>query len=346
MKADARLAELLDLADQAGKHALTGAYEPIARAVRNTADELEPAVRRLLSSGRTADAMAMTTGLQTYWQDSGRAGLGQALAEAALDAAENDPTIERSLRARTMLTAGELAFRQGDQEAAAAWSESAVAEATAADDPVTAALAEVSLARIAFREGDAGRIASYSRQALDRAGPDPRVQRAAFHMLAWAAHTAGDRALAIDWFERSLAVRRVMNDPFGIAVELSNLGDMAMEAGDLAQAATYIEDALRTAVRLENLYLLTSLIGSCGALAGEAGHAEEAATLLAAADAAYASTSLVPDPGTREMMDAAAENARAALAAEDAETAEGIGRAMTVSDAATRAIDLCHRLKG
>ena len=42
---------------------------------------------------------------------------------------------------------------------------------------------------------------------------------------------------------------------------------------------------------------------------------EEAATLLAAADAAYASTSLVPDPGTREMMDAAAEKARAALAA-------------------------------
>ena len=81
-------------------------------------------------------------------------------------------------------------------------------------------------------------------------------------------------------------------------------------------------------------------------MAGAAGHAEEAATLLAAADAAYASTSLVPDPGTREMMDAAAEKARAVLAAEHAETAEAIGGAMTWSDAATRAIDLCHRLKG
>lgn len=235
---DARLPALLELADQAGRHALTGAYEPIARAARDAADEFEPAVRRLLSSGRTADAMAMTTGLHTFWQDSGRAGLGQSLAEAALEAAENDPTIERSLRARTMLTAGEMAFRQGNQRAAASWSGSAIVEAAAADDPVTAALAEVSLARVAFREGDASRIESYSRQALDRAGSDPRVQRAAFHMLAWAAHTAGDRPLAIDWFERSLAVRRTMGDPFGVAVELSNLGDMAMEAGDLAQAAT------------------------------------------------------------------------------------------------------------
>ncbi len=42
----ARLAELLELADQAGKHALTGAYEPIARAARAASDDFEPAVRR------------------------------------------------------------------------------------------------------------------------------------------------------------------------------------------------------------------------------------------------------------------------------------------------------------
>jgi hypothetical protein len=131
----------------------------------------------------------------------------------------------------------------------------------------------VSLARVAFRDGDAVRIESYSRRALDRAGRDRKVQRAAFHMLAWAAHTAGDRPLAIDWFERSLAVRRAMRDSFGIAVELANLGDMAMETGELKRAAGYLEEALTTAVRLENLYLLNSLIGSAGTLAGETGDA-------------------------------------------------------------------------
>ena len=342
---DGRLAELLELTDQARKHALTGAYEPIARATRDAADEFEPAIRLFLSSGRVDAAMAMITGLHTFWQDNGLVDLGQELAELALETAAGVPGVDRSLRARTMLTAGEMAFRQGNQKSARAWSESAVAEAVGAGDQVTAALAEVSLARIAFRDGDADGIESWSRQALERAGSDAVVQRAAFHMLAWAAHTAGDRRQALEWFERSLEVRRAMGDPFGIAVELANLGDIALETGDLGRAAGYIEDALSTAVRLENLYLLTSLIGSAGTLAGEAGMAEEAVTLLAAADAAYASTSLVPDPGTREMMDAAAAKARAALGPDGAELAEAVGRAMTLSAAASRAVALCRELR-
>ena len=343
---ESRVNTLLDLARRAADTALTRAYTPIGMAFREADSDLAPAIRQLLAAGRTGEALELVAGLHAYWIDSGRAADGQALAEAALAKAEADDAteVDAASRARTMLTASEGAFRQGDQAAATAWATRAL-ETAGEVDPVTAALAETNLARVAFRDGDAQRIEALSRRALDRAGDEPKVQRAAFHMLAWAAYTAGDRAGAIEWFERSLAVRRAMDDPFGIAVELANLGDMAMETGDVARAAGSIQDGLELAVRLDNRYLLSSLIGSTGALAVAAAEPQEALTLLAAADAAYATTSLIPDPSTREMMDAAAAEARAPLAPDTAASAEAAGRAMTMVDASARAIALCRRLR-
>jgi len=335
---DARLAELIELATKASRTAFTGDYEPVGADIRAVSDELEPAMRQLLAAGRIGEAMELVSGLRAYWQDSGRARDGQLLAEAALAAANGvDSPIDSALRARTMLTAGEAAFRLGEQAAASAWSVAAVDTAATAGDPVTAALAEVSLARVAFRDGDAPRIESLSRRALDRAGDDLLVQRAAYHMLAWAAYTAGDRQPALEWFERSLEVRRGMRDQFGVAVELANLGEMAIEAGDLPRAAAYLADAIGAGRRLENLYLLTSLIGSAGTLAGAAGDSVEALVLLAACDAAYESISLVPDPSTRAMLDAAATQARAMVTPEKATAAGAQGRTLTFDDAVSRA---------
>ena len=340
---EARISELLELAERAASTALTGDYEPVAGELRRADAELETAILQLLAARRTADAMKLIVGAHSHWIDAGRAADGQRLAETALAEADGVGAIDAVLRNRTMLTASETAFRQGDQESATTWAAAAI-ESAAADDPVTAALAEVSLARIAFRDGDAPRIESLSRAALERAGEDLKVQRAAYHMLAWAAHTAGDRNAALDWFERSLAVRQAMADPFGVAVELANLGDMAMEAGDLPRAAASIREALATAVRLDNLYLLTSLIGSAGALSGAVGDAEEALTLLAAAETAYATTSLVPDPGGREMLDAAAASARQAVTPSRADAATATGNRLSVQAAARRAMKTCERL--
>ena len=343
---DARLGELLQLAERATATALTGEYEPIAAELRAADADLEPAIRQLLADDRVADAMALTAGLHFHWIDSGRAGDGQAMAELALRAAGRDgATTDGAVRARTMLTASETAFRQGDQAAATGWANGAIAAAEHVDDPVTAALAQVSLARVAFRDGDAGRIESLSRAALDRAGADQKVQRAAYHMLAWAAYAAGSREDAIAWFERSLAVRGAMNDAFGSAVESANLADMAIESGDLRRAASSLREALATATRLHNLYLLNSLIGSVGALAVAAGDSEEALKLLGAADAAYASTSLVPDPSTLEMMEAAAARARGAMTAQAADAATAAGRSLSMADASALAAAICGRLE-
>lgn len=339
---EGRLAELLELAERATATALTGEYAAFGAALREADGELEPAIRQLLAAGRTADAMTMISGLQFHWVDVGRAADGQRLAEAALGAPDVAGSIDPSLRGRTMLTASETAFRQGNQVAATTWANAAI-ESTERHDPSVAALAEVSLARVAFRDGDAERIDRLSRAALERAGSDPRVQRAAYHMLAWAAYTTGDRDLALHWFDRSLAVRQAMADPFGVAVELGNLGDLAIEAGNLSRAAASIGEALATALRLENLYLLTSLIGSAAALAGAAEDHGEALTLLAAARAAYASTSLVPDPSTREVLDATEAKARESMTPSQADAATKVGRALSIHAAVGRAMAICEQ---
>ncbi|MEO5985889.1 MAG: tetratricopeptide repeat protein [Candidatus Limnocylindria bacterium] len=342
---DERISELVALTERARATAMTGAYEPVGRALLAASDDLGPAIRRLLDTELLAEAMTMITGLDAFWQDSGRADDGQALAERALELASPGDGIDPFLRARTMLTASTTAFRRGDQPAARHWGEAAVSAADEVGDRVTAALGEVSLARVAFREQDAAQIEQRSNRALEIAGEDQAVQRGAYHMLAWAAHTVDDRSGALEWFERSLAIRRAMGDAFGEAVELANMGDLAMEIPDLARAATYLERAMETAIRLESLYLLTSLIGSAGILATEGGDHRLAVVLLSAAEAAYSSTSLIPDPGTRDIMDAAMVKARSGLGA-GSEAAEFNGRGLSIDDATSVALATVRRFAG
>jgi len=85
------------------------------------------------------------------------------------------------------------------------------------------ALAHTNLARIALRDGDAGAIERHAQAGIEASGEDLYARSRAVHMLAWAAHTAGDLARARALFVDSLELRRRLGDRLGQAVELSNL---------------------------------------------------------------------------------------------------------------------------
>ncbi len=115
----------------------------------------------------------------------------------------------------------ELAFRQGDQAAARSWTTQSLEHAQL--HPSTVALAHTNLARIALRDGDAGAIERHAQAGIEASGEDLYARSRAVHMLAWAAHTAGDLARARALFVDSLELRRRLGDRLGQAVELSNL---------------------------------------------------------------------------------------------------------------------------
>lgn len=264
------------------------------------AEEIVPVVDFLIEHDRAA-AMRVVGALSRYWQDTGRVDEGRALAGRVLEGGHRAAAVDQAIGAaipRALLTASELAFRQGDQEQARRQARAAIRAAVLIEDYKTAAQAELMLSRAAFRDNDAAGIDKHARKALEYGRGDPIAKRGALHMLAWAAHTAGDLDEAQRRFEESLASRREAGaGPVPIASELSNLGDMAVERGDLRRGARYLTEALQLSNEARSSYMIVNLLPSFAALAVSARRHEDATRLFGAADAVAASSGLIPDPG-------------------------------------------------
>lgn len=313
-----RARELLASVESAGDARFAVAADAGHQVIDASADELDAAVRRLIDTGDGQAALRMVAELGSFWQDSGRVTQGRALTEWALSSAGiaapadgADPTV----LARALLTASELAFRQGDQDAARRFAEDTLATVDGAADPRTAGLALINLARTAYRDGHAPGIERYAREALETAPGDAMVRRGALHMLAWAAHTAGDLPRAIERFHESLALRRELGDPFSIAVELGNLGDLALEQGDMASALGYLHGALRLARETRSAYLMLAGLLSAARFESHRGDPAAAVRLYAAARAGYEAAGLQPDPGDEDGLESLISDARTMLGA-------------------------------
>jgi tetratricopeptide (TPR) repeat protein len=263
------------------------------RELREAADDVPPAIDWLLDHDPPA-ALRLAGSLSFFWQDTGRLDEGRATTARVLasGAERGDPAI-----ARVQLVASELAFRQSDQQEATRCADACIAHASRSGDRATAAMAHLILARVGLREGDAPRIERHAERALVLARDDPWVQRGAVHMLAWAAHTSGDRPLAQRRFEASIDLRKAQGDRFGAAVEEANLGDLAAEDGDLPEAGRRLRGALEVAVELESQYLLVNVLPSLAVVAALAGADALAARMAGAADQAADDAALDPDPG-------------------------------------------------
>lgn len=299
--------DMLELAEAASDPSRPDRGEHAAALLARTDEVVETATRLLRAD--PAAALRLCAALSIFWQDAGRVDEGRRLTEQAIAAAPTEPS---ATLAAAHLAASELAFRQGDQDGARDLANRAIEIGGAAGNARAVGLAQVNLARVAYRNGDAAEIDRFSRAALDAAADDRLVRRAALHMLAWAAHTAGDIDLARERFEESLAFRAELGDRFGVAVEASNLADLDVEAGDVAAGAQRLADSLDVAREIGSQYLVLNLLPSIATAALARGHVEAAGRLIGATDAMSAATGLIPDPGVLEL---AIERATDALGA-------------------------------
>lgn len=324
----ARSGELLELAEAADAAQYGPTYDSYRPQLDEHADEFDGAVRLFIDVGDPEAALRLVTALRFFWQNKGRVDQGRSLTDLALREAPSDAVS----RAGALLAAGELAFRQGDQDAARRLITESADVARRRGDRRTAGLALVNQARIAFREGNAGEIERYSREALDVAPDDPIVSRGSLHMQAWAAHTFGDLPRAVGLFQESLALRREMGDPLGVAVELGNLGDVALEQGDLDAASDYLDESLRLAREIDSKYMLLAGLLSAVKLAGRRGDLAAAVRLLSGTRAGYRQAGLIPDPSSEGGIDEILTDARITLGPAFAR-AEAEGASMTVDEA-------------
>ena len=289
------IAEEADRAERSAKRRESG-----AQSLRDVADDIPAAVEYLIANDRAA-AMRLVGVLGGYWQDAGLVDEGRSLTERTLENGHRLAGRNADVAAAipgALLTSSELAFRQGDQAIARKRALDAVRAAILVEDRPTAAMAHNSLARIAFRNRDAGEIEAHARKALALAGQDTLAKRGALHMLAWAAHTAGDLDEAQRRFEASLEYRRKVAGPVSVAVEIGNLADLELERGNLRRAAQLHAESLELSHAAGSVYMLVNGLPSFAALALRAGQHEAAARLIGAADAIANVSGLTPDPGT------------------------------------------------
>jgi len=169
--------------------------------------------------------------------------------------------------------------------------------------PVRAAATEILLARLlageswfCFRLAEFEEGRGLSEWALAQLREHDAWQFTAYPLLFCGASEfgAGQLSAARDLTAQSLAVFRRLNDAFGIAGALNNLGQICMALGDLDAAAEYLRESLETARRAGIKTLQCNALENLGALKlrrGELAAAqrdlEECLVLARENDAAY-----------------------------------------------------------
>ncbi|MGH2757142.1 MAG: hypothetical protein ACRDI3_05075 [Actinomycetota bacterium] len=326
--------EVLDLARTVEAYIVDDDAEVWVDRLDENVSDIELAIETLVESSDADSALDLAGALSLFWQDIGRVDDGRRITERLLADLDDHPRTRALARAHLVL--GELAFRQGDQVVAAAATTTAGEIAAELKDDWIIGRAELNLARVAFRDGEAPRIFEHAERVLDVAGDNSRLRSGAIHMLAWAEYSAGNLSAAIKRFEENVALYQESGDRIGVASEFGNLGDLAVESGDLDAAASYLGRALAVRGAADNRYLSPSLIRSVGALAVLQGRHDLGLELIAASERLYEEFGLIGDPGD-DLTPRAKKTAVEAVGAE-AGAIELRGRERSFEDAVALAI--------
>src|SRR4029079_992763 len=129
---------------------------------------------------------------------------------------------------------------------------------------------------------DPGEGARRHAAVLDLDGDvDPTVRAEALRSYASSVDIAGNRDLALDLYERSLAIFDDLGDAHGRAVLLHRFGIHAMLDGDFERARGLVGESQALHERHGDAWGLAQTIGTLGAIARDEGDLATASTLVA-----------------------------------------------------------------
>jgi predicted ATPase/DNA-binding XRE family transcriptional regulator len=191
-----------------------------------------------------ARGLRLLAGLRQFWFLRGYLSEARTWL-AALLADERAHAAEAHIRAQALVTAGLLAFHQGDLEAARKHSEAALALSRAAGDTRAEVDALFNLGGVAFYQNDYAAAGTRFIDCLERyraLGALPEMALA-LKNLGLVAKDQGQYVLAITYFSESLTLAQQLGDRRGVAQGLFNLGVVAYWQSDFAQAYALSEQS-------------------------------------------------------------------------------------------------------
>jgi len=145
-----------------------------------------------------------------------------------------------------------------------------------------------------------------------------------------------------EWLEKAMLLARQVGDTWMIANCHNNLGNANRGLGDYAAARAHYADSLRAYRDYDDRWSLTFLFEDIGVLAGRSGDAPSALELVGAADALREAIGAPRAPSTEKEIKTQLAAAVAALSEEDQVACRARGRALELSAAVERAVEVCR----
>lgn len=249
-------------------------------------DNLRAALGWFAGRSESEPGLRLAAALWRFWQVQGHLIEGRGWLERLLAEDAGPPTAPR---ARALVGAGALAWRQQDAHRAREWLDAAVeaCRATGESAGLATALKHLGLMALHGRPPDPqhARILFAESLALRRTLNDPDGVASCLNDLAVLAIEQGEIAEAEQLLEESGALCRRLGHQYGLSFVLNNLSLVALEQGNHSRAAELIRESLSLARALGSRESLGCVLDRLACLAASRSHALEAARLFGAAEA-------------------------------------------------------------
>jgi tetratricopeptide (TPR) repeat protein len=302
-------------------------------------DNLRAAMAWTAAQGQGERGLRFGWALWSYWRWRGHwTEAREQLAELlALPGAE----VRTAARAGALMTAGELAYEQGDYGAARALNEECLAICRELGDKERIAMSLNNLGDVAYDQGDYGTARALYEECLV-------IFRELGHRhgMGWSLVHLGlltldqeDHAAARGRLHESLALFREVDDKVGIARSLSSLGKAALAQGEYGAGRARFGEAAAIALRLGHKGALVRDLEGLAAVAVAQGQPERAARIFGAAGELRAAMGYPVPLVHRVEHERSVAAIRAALGEEVFAAAWAEGRAMPLEESVALAID-------
>jgi predicted ATPase/DNA-binding SARP family transcriptional activator len=247
----------LALAEEAGPQLLTDRLGMWLDRLEIEYANLRAALAWLVENGQAKAALRFATAVWPFWRVRGHHQEGREWIERALARTREQPTDSAdtqqcddpglaTIQARALYAAGELAWLQGELDAARVHLEESIALGRGSGDVGTAARSLLCLWMPLGRSVDdeAKRALVEEGLAIGRELGDRRIIASALGSLGGLACGQSDYEAAWPLFEESLRLVRELGDPLGLIGALSALGGLATREGNYGTARSLLEETL------------------------------------------------------------------------------------------------------
>ncbi len=307
-------------------------------------DNLRSALAWSIEREETETALRLVGGLIPFWFFRGRESEGHRWAVQALALpGDSSPNV----RIKALHAAICCAHILGDHQQASAYCDEGLTLARASGDRYGLAIMLCKRGYGLDIQEQFDQAQPYFEESLAelRSLDDPFWLAMALQFVAVAGPIGGLPGQEVDYAAReclqaeALAIQRQLEHPFGIAVSLLGMGELALRQGDRARAARAWRESL--AINLQERQPFQALIMVERLAMLTAGDDPERATrVLGATDTLRREYGTPPEPSRQRLLDSAWERARTALGEEAFAAAWTAGQTMPFAEAVAEAMAL------